>query len=412
MQETNIRNLLASATTINEIAVATRKALEGLGIGGVNVYRYSSSGYIKSMAREELQGDSRYEKAGPILPGEKSHFIRSGLDILLVDRLMFDGFNDSDREAGKIDLEADLVKYFGSTYTEKYSGHISQLKDALRYNLYVKYPGDGKNDLIIMANTHVKNCQRVINKLRPEPVFSSDFQRDVIFETLRNLQRPITDELHKAEMIFRDRMMLARARAQHDLLHLFDQAEDDRELMEMLLAALPSQFMRTPDATYVKGASIMLIDIEDPDSNRFTLFASNQERNPMVRPSTIPPASTSTVTLKVFSTGESMLVANAEENSLLAERGGADKIAGGSFMSVPIQSLGQSYGVLHVRSNIPNAFGQSDLEHLETLGSTLAIKIGITKSLTKDHLTGTLLQRKPGREKLERMFETARESSE
>ena len=190
LQETNIRNLLASATTINEIAVATRKALEGLGIGGVNVYRYSSSGYIKSMAREELQGDSRYEKAGPILPGEKSHFIRSGLDILLVDRLMFDGFNDSDREAGKIDLEADLVKYFGSTYTEKYSGHISQLKDALRYNLYVKYPGDGKNDLIIMANTHVKNCQRVINKLRPEPVFSSDFQRDVIFETLRNLQRP------------------------------------------------------------------------------------------------------------------------------------------------------------------------------------------------------------------------------
>ncbi|HTY13946.1 MAG TPA: sensor domain-containing diguanylate cyclase, partial [Candidatus Omnitrophota bacterium] len=406
-EEHVIRDQLSQALTTEGITHVSRIALERLGIGGVNVYRYNhESRFLKSMEREALQGGSRYEKAQLIGAGEKNHFINSGLDIMLVDRTKFEGFAADDREQAKSDLESDLKKYFGDNYSSAFAGRIPMLYEALRYNLYVRYPGQGKYDMVIMANLHVSNAQQVKTGKEPLPLFRAPEQQTIVFDTLRGLKTSITSELVKAELMRLDQLQLSRAATTHDLHMALDQVRDHDELFRMLLDALPGQFMRNEKNSYVHRSSVMLYD---EDAGVLRIAASRGICDSLVRSAFIKPGESITGT--VFNTGKPVLETDTQNSEFFAERDDASKIAKGSFMSVPIKFEGHTYGVLNIRSNHPKAFKPEDLQHLETLASILASKMRLTSLMTMDGLTRVLYQRRWGVEKLNSMFEEAKKKN-
>ncbi len=403
-EESQIRDQLSQARTTDEITHASRMALEHLGIGGVNVYRFNrDSNYFKSMEREALQGTSRYDTARLIAPGEKSHFIASGLEILVVDRLKFDGFSDTDRTQAEIDLESDLIKYFGDDYAKVFADRTAVLQEALRYNLYIRYPGYDKYDMVIMANHHVKNAQRVKAGIPPLPIFQSEYQAAVVLETLKSLQPSITSELIKAELMRIDRLQLLRAGTAHDLHMALDQIRDHRELFEMLLTNLPAQFMRNEKNSYVHRSSIMLFD---DDEGALRIVAARNLNDSLMRSTVIKPGEG--IAGEVFRTGKPILETDTKSSELFVDRDDSSKVAKGSFMSVPIKFEDHTFGVLNVRSNHPHAFKPADLQHLETLASILASKMRLTSLMTMDGLTKVLYQRRWGVERLNSMFEEAK----
>ena len=387
-EEYRIRDQLSQSLTTEGVNHVARTALEHMAIGGVNVYRFNRvSTYLKSMEREALQGTSRYTTAQPIIPGEKKHFIHSGTDVLLVDRFNLSEFSDADHTQTIKDFESDLRKYFGENYASIFANRIEALREALRYNLYIKYPGYEKFDMIIMANQHVKNAQRVLNGEAPLPLFRSKDHEEILVETLRSIQTSVTSELIKAELMRIDKLQLSRAEITHDLHLALDRIRDQGELFELLLTNLPAQFMRNEQNTFIHRSSIMLFE---EDEGVLRISASRNIHDSQIKATGIKPGEG--IAGEVFRTGQAML-----ENDTK-----------GSFMSVPIKFEDKVFGVLNVRSKHTQAFKIEDLQHLETLASILASKMRITGLMTMDGLTKVLYQRRWGVERLNSMLEEAK----
>jgi len=418
-KEYGIRNQLSKAQTLAEVMRIFRGTLESLGIGGVNVYRYSNeSTRLWSVEREDLQGISRYKEPIPILPGEKRRFINTGgdrgfpenpTDILLVDRFKeLEQMNEEDRRQAEADIESDLKKYFGDNYKEVHADRQAVLREAIRYNLYVRYPGFGHYDALIMANHHAENARLVKESQYPGILLGDLKLREIVFETLRNLQIPFTAELKKVDSARQEKAQNARNDAKHQLSTMLTRAvhkyQTEKELMQMVAEALPKQFLRGLTDSYIERASVM---IYVPEEGGLRIRGHYGLRDDIVTNTLVKPGED--VAGKVFLSGEAIINLDARTARIFQGLRPAQKIARGSSMSVPIRYEDHILGVLNVRSTHPFAFKTEDSRHLETLAGLLALNLKLRESINLDGLTG-LLAHTQGIIRLERMFQVAREN--
>lgn len=419
-----IRNEISRAQNLRDLMRSFRDTLENLGtngdphpkkVWGVNVYRYSNqTTTLWSVARDKMQGDSRYyPDPAALKPGEKGHFLQtakdrgypgSPTDILLVDRLKdLEKMGPEDRAQTEADFECDLQKYFGADYREKFAGRLDRLKEALRYNLYVRWPGFDQYDLVIMANKHARNAQRIKDGLPPELLFRDDFLGELVFESLRDLQIPFTSELRKVENGRRAELRLLRGDALHKLQTALDQGQTPHELFEATLDLLPQLFPRSAEESHVERSSIMLFDEE---IGRLTIQAARGLRDEIVTGTQL--LSGENLAGRVFKTGESILIldAQARRDDIFLDRPSTEKIAKGACMSVPIRSEGNTYGVLNVRSRRIKAFREEELRFFQTIAGILANKMRRLTLQHRDEGTG-LYRRGPGVDKINNMLEAA-----
>ncbi|MBN2057972.1 MAG: GGDEF domain-containing protein [Candidatus Saganbacteria bacterium] len=403
--EQQIRDKLSGAATITQVLGASREVMEGLGIGGVAIYRYSNeSGNMWAMEREALGGKSRYNEPNQLLPGEKSHFIMSGLsrgynqdsasDMLLVDRLNdLKNMSLADREQAERDFEADLRRYFGDDYRQVSADQLQNLKQALRYNLYVRYPGVRAYDMIILANNHIENAERIKRRLPPRSLFSDNKAQEMIFDVLRSLQRPITEELQKAENSRINALRIIRDAAIDKLHRALSETDALEEMFKVALDNLPSVYMRNGE-TYVARSSIMLLD--EP---RNVLRVVDQ-RGLASKTAKRECETGKGIAGHVFVSGQPLLVENAEADQVFQSMPERNKVTRGSFMCVPIRFKDRTYGVMNVRSEFIKAFTEADLKHLIRIADFLAYKmreVNLIRELEHaanyDYLTGLPLRR-------------------
>lgn len=412
-----IRNQISTAKDLREMMRLIRDTLENLVTEGLGVcgYRYSTtSKFLWSATRQKLQGESRYyPDPAPIKPGEKRYFLESArgrgypgdpTDILLVDRLKdFEKMSPEDRAQAEADLEMDLQKYFGADYRERFAGRVDQLQEALRYNLYVRWPGFDRFDLVIMANKHVRNAQRIRDGLSPEPLFRDNLIKELFFESLRDLQIPYTSELRKVENGRKAELRLLRGDALHKLQTALDRGQTPQELFEATLDLLPQLFPRSAEESYVERASVMLFD---EDEGRLSIRAARDLNEAIIKDTHLLPGEN--LAGRVFETGRPILVLDAQmqREDVFSDRASLERIAKGACMSVPIRSEGNTYGVLNVRSRRIKAFREEELRFFETIAGILANKMRRLSLQNRDEQTGLYL-RVPGVRRINNMLEKA-----
>ncbi|MBU0671504.1 MAG: sensor domain-containing diguanylate cyclase [Candidatus Margulisbacteria bacterium] len=418
--EQDIRNKLSLAKTIAEVLQTSRQFMEGLGIGGVAIYRYSNeSQNMWAMEREALRGVTRYETPTPLLQGEKRYFIETAhkrnypenpTDILLVDRLRdFVKMSPEDRRQAEEDFESDLRRYFGQDYAQVYAGRIETLQVALRFNLYVRYPGVGAYDMIILANNHVENAARIKKHIPPVLLFPDARRQPFVYEALRSLQRPITEELHKAEDVRLNRKRIAKDAA-IDALQLALNATDNlSEMFEIALDSLPGVYMRN-GGSYVERSSIMLFE-----ESVGALSVIEHRGLKEVIAKMVSKAGAG-IAGHVFEVNVPLLVMDAETDEVFNTLPQKRNAKRGSFMCVPIGFKGKRYGVLNVRSSYVKAFTDADLRHLQRIAGILAYKmheVNLVRQLERaanyDGLTG-LPRREYAISRIEDMLQRAEEA--
>lgn len=412
-----IRNKISAAKDLREMMRLVRDTLQMLGAEsglGVCGYRYSTTtGFMWSATREKLQGDSRYHPDPALLnPGEKRFFIETAgergypgnpTDFLLVDRFRdFEKMSPEGRAFAEADLESDLVRYFGRHYREDFAGLLDLLKEALRYNLYIRWPGFDHYDLVIMANNHVHNAQLVKAGFPPEPLFRDNFVMELFLESLRDLQIPYTSKLREVENGRKAELRLLRGDSLHKLQTALDHGQTPQELFEITLHLLPQLFPRSRDESYVERSSVMLVD----EDGRLSIVAARGLHDEIVRNTHLAPGEN--LAGRVFQTGKPILVldALAERKDVFLDRAALEQIAKGACMSVPIRSEGATYGVLNVRSRRIKAFREEELRFFETVAGILANKMLRLSLQNRDEDTGLCL-RKPGVRRINNMLEKA-----
>ncbi|MBI5699674.1 GGDEF domain-containing protein [Candidatus Saganbacteria bacterium] len=413
-----IRNKISTAKDLREMMRLVRITLESLGAEsslGVCGYRYSrTTNFMWSATRDKLQGNSRYfPDPAPLNPGEKKHFIETAgergypmapTDILLVDRFNdFKKMSPEDRAQAEADLEADLVRYFGAHYREDFANDLENLREALRYNLYIRWPGFDQYDMVIMANNHVHNAQLVKAGFPPEPLFHDHSIKELFFESLRDLQIPYTSKLREVENGRKAELRLLRGDALHKLQAALDQGQTPQELFEITLGLLPQLFPRTAEESYVERSSVMLFD---EDEGRLSIVAARGLRDDIVKNTHLLPGEN--LAGRVFKTGIPLLVLDAfgERKDVFSDRALPEQLAKGACMSVPILSEGKTYGVLNVRSRRIKAFREEELRFFETVAGILANKMRRLSLQNRDEDTGLYL-RKPGVRRVNNMLEKA-----
>jgi diguanylate cyclase (GGDEF)-like protein len=410
-EEFNIQNQLHQAVSPEDIARISQKTLSSLIGGGVNTYRYNNgSGNLLSVIRDEMQGESRYRPPRLIEPGEKRSFLtggnrrnytRSQADILLVDRLDLPSLAPEDRPGAQFDLESDLVKYFGADYQEKYADRLDQLREALRYNLYVRYPAYRTYDMLIMANLHAKNAKLIQAGEPPVKLLGNRTQAELVMTSLRNLQSAFTNEFIKVDLMVRNEAQRIRIQDAHSLQMALDRMVDPKELFEMLLDDLPNHFIRDGQQL-IERSSLLLFD---KDEGVLRIVSSRGLRGEIISGTVIKPREG--IAGRVFETGEPLLVDRAQTSDIIRSRENQSKVSEGSFMSVRIQFEDNKYGVLNVRSRQEKAFKPEDLEHLQSLAALLGIKLTQVNDRNLDGLT-ELNNRRAGQAKLAKLMEAAK----
>lgn len=410
-EEFNIQNQLHQAVAPEDVARISQKTLSSLIGGGVNIYRFNNeSGNLLSVIRDEMQGESRYRPPRLIEPGEKRSLLsssarrgyaRAQADILLVDRLDLDSLAPEDRAGVQADFESDLVKYFGADYKEKYTDRLGQLNEALRFNLYIRYPAYRTYDMLIMANLHAKNAKLVQAGEPPVKLLGNRTQAELVLTSLRNLQPAFTNEFIKVDLMVRNENQRIRIQDAHSLQMALDRMVDPKELFEMLLDDLPNHFIRDGQQL-IERSSLLLFD---KDEGVLRIVSSRGLREEIIRGTVIRPGEG--IAGRVFETGESLLVDRAQTSDIIRSRESQVKVAEGSFMSVRIQFEGSKYGILNVRSRQEKAFKPEDLEHLQGLAALLGIKLTQVNDRNLDGLTG-LINRRAGQDKLAKLLGAAK----
>ena len=410
-EEFKIQDQLHQAITPEDVARISQQTLSALIGGGVNIYRFNNaSGNLLSVIRDEMQGSSRYRPPRLIEPGEKRSFLasavrrgydRSAADILLLDRLDLSSMAPEDRPGAEADLESDLVKYFGADYQEKYADRLGQLREALRYNLYVRYPAYRTYDMLIMANLHARNAKLVQAGEPPIKLLGNRTQGELVITALRNLQPAFTSEFIKVDLMVRNEAQRIRIQDAHDLQMALDRMVDTKGLFEMLLDDLPNHFIRDGQQL-IERSSLLLFD---KDEGVLRIVSSRGLREEIVKNTAIKPGEK--VAGIVFETGEPQLFDRADRSEIIKSRTNPSQIAEGSFMSVRIQFEDNKYGVLNVRSRQEKAFKPEDLEHLQGLAALLGIKLTQVNDRNLDGLTG-LSNRRAGQAKLAKLMEAAK----
>jgi diguanylate cyclase (GGDEF)-like protein len=427
-----IHGEFSQAMDLTSLMEAGRKALENLGpdsqgpakAWGDNFYRYSNrSSYLWSVARDKLQGESRLREPTLILPGEKRYFINTGkdrgfpenkTDILVVDRLVdFEKMGPEDRAWAEADFESDLQNYFGEDYRIKYADRLDQLKEALRYNLYVRWPGFDPYDVIIMANKHVRNAQRIKDDLPPEPLFHSKSIEELVLGSLRGLQKAFTNKLIAVENARRNELHRIRNIALDELRTALDQGKTSEELIRTTLDMLPKLFPRSPEESYLTRGSMSIMTFDEQE--KVLKIADARGLTPeIIRDTRIHPGQT--IAGKVFETGEALLIPDITAlPEMSANRTSSDRAAKGSAMIVPIATEHKTYGLLSVSSDHPKAFREEELSFARKIAAILAdkmLRLSLQKNIERlarfDDLTLIMLRRGPGEEKLNEILEVAR----
>jgi len=407
-----IHGEFSQAMDLKSLMEAGRKALENLGpdsqgpakAWGDNFYRYSNrSSYLWSVARDKLQGESRLKEPTLILPGEKRYFINTGkdrgfpenkTDILIVDRLIdFEKMGPEDRVQAAADFESDLRNYFGEDYRIRYADRLDQLKEALRYNLYVRWPGFDPYDVVIMANKHVRNAQRIRDGLPPEPLFNDKQIEALTCNTLRDLQKAFTNKLIAVENARRNELHRIRNIALDELRTALDQGKTSEELIRTTLDMLPKLFPRSPEESYLTRGSMSIMTFDEQE--KVLKIADARGLTPeIIRDTRIHPGQT--IAGKVFETGEALLIPDITAlPEMSANRTSSDRAAKGSAMIVPIATESKTYGLLSVSSDHPKAFREEELSFARKVAAILAdkmLRLSMQKNIEQialfDGLTG------------------------